>query len=160
MPRTWNISSFIGALLAAYFIVVWAPIAWQIAVSPVFGLYQLPNVSVALYADDHLGVTGPAMVRLAWLLALARAVTVAFFVVFVVRLAVPALRRRGGVDQTLGFALAFGSLFSFACVLMASKVGEQAAVRLHAVELLMLLAAVVAMALEKPVRRPAAVSAT
>ena len=137
----------------AYFIPVWTLIAFQIMVSPVHGLYERPSISVALYVSDHLHLFGMATVRIAWLLALARITTVAFFVIFLVFLATPAIRRRGAADEALGIALALGSLLSFASMVMASQVGETAALRMHASELLMLLGTTIVLAIERPAPR-------
>ena len=52
----WRISTFNGALLAAYFVPTWTIVAFKIAVSPVHGFYERPNISVALYLNDHLHV--------------------------------------------------------------------------------------------------------
>ena len=54
MFSNWRISSFNGALLAAYFIPAWTIIAFEIMISPVHGLYERPNISVALFVSDHL----------------------------------------------------------------------------------------------------------
>jgi hypothetical protein len=153
MSKNWRISSFNGVLLAAYFIPAWTVIAFQIMVSPVHGLYERPSVSVALYVSDHLHLFGMATVRIARLLALARITTVAFFVIFLVFLATPAIRRRGGADEALVIALTLGSLLSFASMVMASQVGETAALRMHAAELLMLLGTTIVMAVERPAPR-------
>ena len=96
MSRNWRISSFNGALLAAYFIPVWTMIAFQIMVSPVHGLYERPNISVALFASDHLHLSGMATVRFAWLLALARITVVAFFAIFLCFFTRPSIRKSGG----------------------------------------------------------------
>lgn len=153
-----RISWIVGVPVAVYFAVVWTPLIATTVMAPVFALYQLPNVGAALYAADHLGFAGTATVRIAWLLALARFVPLAFMAVFAVRLAVPALRRRGGIGEALGLAVGLGSALGFALMLMAAKVHEQAAVRLHATELLIMLGVVVVMALERPAQaRPAVV---
>ena len=68
-------------------------------------------------------------------------------------LATPAIRRRGAADEALGIALALGSLLSFASMVMASQVGETAALRMHAAELLMLLGTTIVMAVEPPAPR-------
>jgi hypothetical protein len=47
-------------------------------------------------------------------------------------------------------ALAIGSVISFTSMMMASKVGETAALRLHATELLMLLGTAIVMLTERP----------
>ena len=49
-------------------------------------------------------------------------------------------------------ALAIGSVISFASMVMASQVGETAALRLHATELLMLLGTAIVMLVERPAR--------
>ena len=54
MSTNWRISSFNGALLAAYFIPTWTIVAFRIIISPIHGLYERPNISVALFVSDHL----------------------------------------------------------------------------------------------------------
>ena len=48
----WRISTFNGALLAAYFVPTWTIAAFRIAASPVQGFYERPNISIALYLND------------------------------------------------------------------------------------------------------------
>lgn len=149
MSNNWRISSFNGALLAAYFIPVWTIIAFSIMVSPIHGLYERPSVSFALYASDYLHLGKMATVRLAWLLALARITVVAFFTVFLAMSAFSPLRRNSsGADEALAVALCLGSVLSFASMMMASKVGEAEAMRMHASELLMLLGTAIVMLFE------------
>jgi hypothetical protein len=92
-------------------------------------------------------------VRVAWLLALGRLTVVAFFAIFLVLTTRASARKSGGSDETLAIALAIGSIISFASMVMASRVGEAAALRLHATELLMLLGTAVVMLCERP-RQP------
>lgn len=160
MSGTWRISSINGALLASYFIPVWTIIALSIMMSPIHGLYERPSVSFALYASDHLQLAKLATVRLAWLLALARITVVAFFAVFLAMTAFPSMRKNGGCDEALAVALCLGSVLSFASMLLASKVGEIEALRLHAAELLMLLGTAIVMLVEKPTKPVAASAAT
>jgi hypothetical protein len=148
----WRISSFNGALLAAYFIPTWTIIAFKIMISPIHGLYERPSVSVALFVSDHLHFAGMATVRFAWLLALGRMTVVGFFAIFLLFLTRPAIRKSGGCDEALGMALAIGSVISFASMVMASQVGEIAALRLHAAELLMLLGTAIVLVIERPAR--------
>ncbi|MGY4480510.1 hypothetical protein [Bradyrhizobium sp. USDA 3364] len=159
MSNNWRISSFNGALLAAYFIPVWTIIAFSIMVSPIHGLYERPSVSIALYASDYLHLGKMATVRLAWLLALARITVVAFFAVFLAMAAFSPLRKSSsGSDEALAVALCLGSVLSFASMMMASKVGEIEAMRMHASELLMLLGTAIVMLFEtspKPARASA-----
>ncbi|WP_166298095.1 hypothetical protein [Bradyrhizobium sp. 2S1] len=157
MSSNWRISSFNGALLAAYFIPVWTIIAFSIMVSPIHGLYERPSVSIALYASDHLHLAKMATVRLAWLLALARITVVAFFVLFLAMAAFAPFRksRASGIDEALAVALCLGSVLSFASMMMASKVGEIEALRMHAAELLMLLGTAIVMLFETSPKRTA-----
>ena len=155
MSTNWRISSFNGALLAAYFIPSWAIIAYQIMMSPIHGLYERPSISVALFVSDHLHFAGLAMVRFAWLLALGRLTVVAFFAIFILLLTRPSIRKTGGCDEALGIALAIGSVLSFASMVMASQVGETEALRLHATELLMLLGTAIVLLVERPAPRTA-----
>lgn len=160
MAKHWRISSLSGALLAAYFIPAWTMIAFKIMVSPIHGLYDRPNISLALFVSDHLQLGGMATVRCAWLLALGRMTVVAFFAVFLVFLTRAAIRRSGGSHEALGMALSIGSVISFASVLMASQAGETAALRMHAAELLMMLGTAIVMLVEPPAQKPAETRAT
>jgi hypothetical protein len=160
MAKNWRISSLSGALLAAYFIPAWTMVAFKIVVSPIHGLYDRPNISLALFVSDHLQLAGMATVRFAWLLALGRMTVVAFFAVFLVFLIRASIRKSGGSHEALGMALAIGSVISFAGVLLASQAGEAAALRLHAAELLMMLGTVIVMLFEPPAQKQADASLT
>ena len=159
MSTNWRISSFNGALLAAYFIPTWTIVALKIMVSPIQGLYVRPNISVALFISDHLQLTAVNTVRFAWLLALGKLTVVAFFALFVVLITRASIRKTGGCDEALGIALAIGSLISFASMVLASQVGESAALRLHATELLLLLGTAIVLVVERPAEKPAERSA-
>jgi hypothetical protein len=150
MSTNWRISSFNGALLAAYFIPTWTIVAFKIIISPIHGFYERPNIAVALFVSDHLQLAGMATVRLAWLLALGKLTVVAFFAIFLVLLTRPSIRKSGGCNEALAMALAIGSVISFASMMMASSVGETAALKLHATELLMLLGTAIVMLFEAP----------
>ena len=150
MSTNWRISSFHGALLAAYFIPTWTIVAYRIMVAPVHGLYERPNIAVGLFISDHLQLAAMATVRAAWLLALGKLTVVAFFAIFVVFLTRASIRKSGGCDEALAIALAIGSVISFASMVMASTVGETTALRLHATELLMLLGTAIVMLFEAP----------
>jgi hypothetical protein len=154
----WRIGSLNGALLAAYFVPVWGMIAYGIMFAPVHALYDQPNISAALYVSDHLHVAGMNLVRIAWLLALARFAVIAFFAVFLALLCWPSTRKSGACDEALGIALGVGSLFSFACMVMASQVGEAGALRLHATELLMMLGTAIVLVFDQPAHKPAPTS--
>lgn len=150
MPGKRWIGSFNGVLLAAYFIPAWTLVAFNIMVAPVHGLYERPSIAVALFISDHLQVSGLGTVRAAWLLALGRLTVVAFLAIFLAMLAVPKVRKAGGSDEALGMALFIGSLISFASMVMAAQVGEIAALKLHATELLLLLGALVVLVIDQP----------
>jgi hypothetical protein len=150
MLKNWRLSSFNAALLAAYFIPTWSIIAFRIMVSPVRGLFERPNVSIALLVSDHLHLSGLETVRAAWLLALARLTVVAFFAIFLVLISLPRVRKAGGCDEALAIALGLGSLISFVSMVMASRAGEVEALRLHATELMMLLGTAIVLLVERP----------
>ena len=160
MSTNWRISSFNGTLLAAYFIPTWTIVAFKIVISPIHGLYERPNVSVALFISDYLQLAAVNTVRFAWLLALGKLTVVAFFALFVVLITRAPIRKAGGCDEALGIALAIGSLISFASMVLASQVGEIAALRLHATELLLLLGTAIVLLVERPALPQAARSAT
>jgi hypothetical protein len=147
----WRISTFNGALLAAYFIPTWTIVAFKIMISPVHGFYERPNISVALFISDHLHLAAIGTVRFAWLLALGKLTVVAFFALFVVFITRPSIRKAGGCDEALAMALTIGSIISFASMVMASQVGETAALRLHATELMLLLGTAIVLLVERPV---------
>jgi hypothetical protein len=155
MSANWRISSFSGALLAAYFIPTWTMVAFRIMISPIHAFYERPNIAVALFISDHLQLAGIATVRMAWLLALGKLTVVAFFAIFLVFLARAVIRKAGGADEALAMALTIGSVISFASMVMASQVGETAALRLHATELLMLLGTAIVMLTERPAQAAA-----
>jgi hypothetical protein len=152
MSTNWRISSFNGALLAAYFIPTWTIVAFKILISPIHGLYERPNISVGLFISDHLQLAATATVRAAWLLALGKLTVVAFFAIFLVLITRASIRKSGGCDEALAMAIGIGSVISFASMLMASQVGEAQALRLHATELLMLLGTAIVLLVERPAR--------
>jgi len=160
MSGNLRISTFNGALLAAYFIPAWTITAFNLIMSPIHGLYERPNISLALFVSDQLQLSGAATVRVALLLALARMTVVAFLAVFLVFITRASIRKAGGCNEALGIALAIGSVMSFAGVVMASQAGETSALRLHAAELLMMLGTVIVMMFERPAQPQADAGAT
>jgi hypothetical protein len=153
MDTNWRISTFNGALLASYFIPTWTIIAFRIIISPIHGLYEQPNISLALFMSDQLQLAALSTIRFAWLLAFSKLTVVAFFAVFLVLITRPTIRKAGGCDEALAMALGIGSLISFVSMVMASRVGETGALRLHATELLLLLGTAIVMAVEPPAKR-------
>jgi hypothetical protein len=148
MFTNWRMSSFNGALLAAYFIPTWTIVAFRIMVSPIHGLYERPNISVGIFISDYLQLAAINTVRVAWLLALTKLTAVAFFALFLVLMARKSIRNTGSGDEALAMALTIGSVISFASMLMASQVGEIQALRLHATELLLLLGTAIVFLIE------------
>ena len=151
MSTNWRISTFNGALLAAYFIPTWTIVAFRIMLSPIHGFYERPNVAVALFVSDHLQLTALTTIRLAWLLALGKLTVVAFFALFLVLITRAAIRKTGGCDEALAIALGIGSAISFVSMVMAAQVAEPEALRLHATELLILLGTAIVLLAERPV---------
>jgi hypothetical protein len=148
----WRISTLSGVLLAGYFIPTWATIAWHIVTSPVRGLFERPSVALALYATDHLQLPTLTAVRFGWLLALGRLTVVAFFALFLVLTVRSFIRKQSSGSEALAIALTIGSVISFASMLMASKVGEIEALRLHASELLVMIGTAIVMLFDQPER--------
>ena len=141
MMRGWRITTINGLLLALYFVPAWMVAVFRIVMFPIRGIYERANIGPTLYLSDTFHLSTLATVRFAWLLALAKFVVVAYFMIF----AVLTLRAKGGSrssgDEALGFAVLFGSILSVASMMAAAQVDEAAAVRLHATESLMLLGA-------------------
>jgi hypothetical protein len=160
MLKNWRLSSFNATLLAAYFIPTWSIIAFRIMISPVHALFERPNVSIAFLISDHLQLSGLETVRAAWLLALARLTVAAFFAIFLMLISMPRVRKSGGCNEALSIALGLGSLISFVSMVMASRVGEVAALRLHATELMMLLGTAIVLLVEPPTQAETEQAAT
>jgi hypothetical protein len=150
MAKNWRISLFSGLLLAAYFIPTWAVVAYRIMISPVQGLFERPNVAVAFFVSDHLQLASVATVRVAWLLALSKFTVVAFFALFVLLALRSLVRKTEGYREPLALAVTVGSVISFASLILASKVGEAEALRLHATEFFMMLGTAMIMLIERP----------
>lgn len=143
MSKDWRISTLNGALLAAYFIPSWTMSAMKIWISPIRGLYDRSNIAPAMYISDYLSLPVINTVRLAWLLALGKVTVAAFFLVFLLLIIREAIRKKGNSNEALAFALGLGAIISMASLIAASKVGELAALRLHASESLLLIGAAI-----------------
>lgn len=143
MPKDWRISTFNGVLLACYFIPSWVISAMKIWVSPIRGFYDRTNIAAAMYVSDFVTLSAMGTIRVAWLLALSKVIVAAFFFVFLLLVIRAAIRNKGGADEALAFALGVGSFISMASLIAASKVGELAALRLHASESLLLIGAAI-----------------
>src|SRR5438270_12630549 len=102
MATNWRISSFNGALLAAYFIPTWTIIAFKIMISPIHGFYEQPNVSIAIFASDYLQLVATGTIRAAWLLALGWLTVVAFLAMLVALMSRPSVRQAGGCQEAPG----------------------------------------------------------
>ncbi|WP_315787352.1 MULTISPECIES: hypothetical protein [unclassified Bradyrhizobium] len=156
--RNWRLSCVNGVLLALYFVPAWTAIAFQIMVSPIQALFARPNIAIALFISDHLHLSGLETVRAAWLLALARLTVAGFFAMFLVLILVPRVRKVAGYVEALSIGLGLGSMLTFFSMIMAAKVGETQALRLHATELLLLLGTAIVMLVEKPATQSPAAS--
>ena len=143
MSRDWRISTVNGTLLACYFIPSWTISALKIWISPIRGFYDRTNIAAAFYVSDFLSLSAMDTIRVAWLLALGKVIVAAFFLVFLLLVIRVAIRRKGGCDEALAFALGLGAFISMASLIAASKVGEMAALRLHASESLLLIGAAI-----------------
>ncbi|MEH2509851.1 xanthine/uracil/vitamin C permease (AzgA family) [Nitrobacteraceae bacterium AZCC 1564] len=148
MSRDWRISTFNGVLLASYFIPSWTISAMKIWVSPIRGLYDRSNVGPAMYVSDFMNLSALGTTRFAWMLALSKVMVAAFFLLFLLLIIREAIRKKGNSDEALGFALGLGAFVSMASLIAASKVGEQAALHLHASEALLLLGATILLVID------------
>jgi hypothetical protein len=70
--------------------------------------------------------------------------------VFAVLTARATTRRSGACDEALSVALSIGSVITFASMMFAAQVGEQAALQLHATELMLLLGTGILLLVETP----------
>jgi hypothetical protein len=152
MSRTLRISTINGLLLALYFIPIWTAAAAKIVIFPIRGLYDRANIGPAIFFSDHADLFALGTVRFAWLLAVAKLLVVAFFVLFALLVVRAAFRRSGDGDEALIVASSIGGLISFASMLLAAAVGETAAVHLHATETLMMIGALVLATIDAPSR--------
>jgi len=143
MSKDWRISTFNGVLLASYFIPSWTMSAMKIWISPIRGFYDRTNIAAALYVSDFMTLSSMGTIRVAWFLALSKVIVAAFFLVFLVLVVRAAIRNKGSADEALAFALGVGAFVSMACLIAASKVGEMAALRLHASEALLMIGAAI-----------------
>jgi hypothetical protein len=147
MARGWRITTINGLLLALYFVPAWSVAVFKIVIFPIRGIYERANIGPTLYLSDTFHLSTLAAVRFAWLLALAKFVVVAYFMIFSL-VTLRAKDSRGSGDEALGFAVLFGSILSVASMVAAAQVGEAAAVRLHATETLLLLGAFALLAID------------
>lgn len=143
MFKDWRISTFNGVLVASYVIPSWTISALKIWISPIRGFYDRSNIAAALYASDFMNLHMIGTVRAAWLLALGKVTVAAFFLIFLLLVIREAIRRKGSCDEALAFALGLGAFISMASLIAASKVGEFAALRLHASEALLMIGAAI-----------------
>jgi hypothetical protein len=148
----WRLSIANGVLLACYFVPAWVVGAVRIVTSPIQGLFEQPNVAFGIFVSDQLQLSSLATVRLSWLLALGRLTVAAFFVVFVALAIRASVRKVRGCDEALALALGIGSCISFAGMIFAARIGEAAALQLHATELLLLLGGAILMLIEQPLQ--------
>jgi len=150
MSNIFRISTINGLLLALYFVPAWTAAALKIVIFPIRGLYDRANIGPAIFFTDYFHTFATGTVRFAWLLAAAKLLVVAFFIVFAALTISGVLRRFRDGEEALGVALVLGSLLSFASMIVAAMVGETAAVHLHATDTLMLVGGLVLMMLDKP----------
>ncbi len=150
MSNIFRISTINGLLLALYFVPTWTSAALKIVIFPIRGLYDRANIGPAIFFTDHFHMFATGTVRFAWLLAVAKLLVVAFFIVFAALAIAGVLRRSTDGDEALGVALVLGSVLSFVSMIVASMVGETAAVQLHATDTLMLVGGLVLMMLDSP----------
>jgi hypothetical protein len=154
MIGTWRISDYNAALVAAYLVPTWVLSASGIVHSPIGGIYERSNIAFGVFFSDEMQFAALGMARAAWGLAVVKLTVVAFFLAFVVQVALARRRLAGDGDEALAIALTLGGLVSFAGMMLAARAGEGAALHLHATEALMLVGAAI-LVLADPWLRPA-----
>jgi hypothetical protein len=150
MFRIFRISTINGLLLALYFIPAWTAAAIKIVVFPIRGLYDRANIGPAIFFSDHLQFVDVGTIRLAWLLAVAKLLVAAFFILFALLVVWGALRKSVDGNEALIVALTIGTVISFASMVLAAYVGETSAQHLHATETLMLIGGLVLAVVDVP----------
>jgi hypothetical protein len=150
MSNIFRVSTINGLLLALYFVPAWTSAAMKIVIFPIRGLYDRANIGPAIFVTDYFHMFATGTIRFAWLLAVAKLLVVAFFIVFAALVTSGVLRRSTDGDEALGVALVLGGLLSFVSMIAASVVGETAAAHLHATDTLMLVGGLVLMTLDRP----------
>lgn len=152
MARSFRITTINGLLLAVYFVPVWIVAVLRIVTFPIRGIYERANIGPALFITDHFQLSTLGTVRFAWLLALAKFVVVGYFALFAILTLRVAPDNSSGPrvngDEPLALALLLGGIISGASMVMAARVGEVAALHLHATETLMLLGGLVLLAVD------------
>ena len=148
MSHIFRVSTINGLLLAIYFVPTWMSAALKIVIFPLRGLYDRANIGPAIFVSDYFHLFALGTTRFAWLLAVAKLLVVAFFVVFALLTTTAWLRKSGEGDEALVVALSLGSLISFASMAVAASVGESAAQHLHATETLMMIGGLVLLTME------------
>ena len=138
-----------------YFIPSWTISALKIWISPIRGLYDRTNIAAAMYVSDYLSLPAMGTIRLAWLLALGKVTVAAFFLVFLLLVIRAAIRKKAEPTRRWPSALGLGAFISMVSLIAASKVGELAALRLHASKSLLLIGAAILLIVDTD---PAAVS--
>jgi hypothetical protein len=126
----------------------WISAGLKIIEAPISGVYDRANIAFGIFATDYLQFAALGTARAAWVLAVLRFTVAAFFIVFMIQILRPSARMRGDGDEALGIALGLGGVISLTGMVLASLVGEQAALHLHATETLLLLGAAVLVLVE------------
>lgn len=151
---TWRIATANGLLLSVYLVPAWLMAVLQIHGNPARGLFSTANIAATTFAANYLHLDAEGLMRFALFVALVKVTVVLFFACFVSLSIVGDAAHSDDRDELLHIGLALASILSVASMLVAWRFGEGEAMRLHATESLMLLAAVVVAAVDT--RRPRA----
>src|SRR5258708_3307660 len=99
MSHIFRVSTINGLLLAIYFVPTWMSAALKIVIFPLRGLYDRANIGPAIFVSDYFHLFALGTTRFAWLLAVAKLLVVAFFVVFALLTTTAWLRKSGEGDE-------------------------------------------------------------
>jgi hypothetical protein len=147
---TCRISTANGVLLAVYLVPAWMISALHIYNNPARGLFNAANIAFTSFAANYLHLAPEGLMRFALFVALVK-ITVVFFLACFVSLSVLGDETHGGDrDELLYIGLALASAVSVFSMLAAYRYGEAEAMKLHATETLMIVAAAVVAVIDVP----------
>lgn len=155
---TLRIATANGLLLSVYLVPAWLIAALHIYRNPARGLFDIANIAPTTFAANYLHLDAENLMRFALFMALAKVTVVLFFACFVSLSIVGAREHSADRDELLHIGLTLAGILSVASMLVAWRYREAEALRLHATETLMIVAAAVVAIVDAP-RQPADIPA-
>lgn len=147
---TCRISTANGVLLAVYLVPAWLISALHIYNNPARGLFNTANIAFTTFAANYLHLDPEGLMRFALFVALVKITVIFFFACFVSLSVLGDETHSGDRDELLHFGLALASAVSIFSMLTAYRYGEAEALKLHATETLLIVAAAVVAIIDVP----------